>query len=98
LARESALRSLDALMADYRDRIIPPVMAFAATKLLLQLELPPSLPSQLNAVCRGLARHAALLAGIDVPPDEETPIAKQAPSARGDAPPASGESQATAHA
>jgi len=75
LARDSAFRSLDAVLADFRDRIIPPVMALAATKLLLHLEL-PDLPSPLNAVCRGLARHAALLIGIEVPNDE-TPIRKQ---------------------
>jgi chromosome partitioning protein len=78
LAREAASRSLEALLADFRDRIIPPVMAFAATKVLLQLELPSALPSGLNGVCRGLARHAALLAGITVP--DEGPISKQTQS------------------
>ena len=95
----TAFRSLEALMADFRDRIIPPVMNLAATKLLLHLELPDALPSPLNAVCRGLARHVALLAGIDVPAGDATPLGKQSPPAvRAGAPTIATEQRALEHA
>src|SRR5262252_732940 len=76
LARDAAFRAIDELMSEFRDRIASPVMSLAASKLLLEHEVPTRLPSALNAVCRSLAQHAALLAGIDVPPEDQ-PIPKQ---------------------
>ena len=57
-ARDAAQRSLEALLADYADRFLPPVMSLSATKLLLQLEIPASLPTPVSAACRSLAREA----------------------------------------
>lgn len=94
-ARESALRALAALVDEFRDRIVAPVMAFAGTKVLLQSDLPSPLPAGLNAACRGLARHAALLAGIDLP-DAESPVRRQAPTARQSPQIASGQAPAAA--
>lgn len=75
-ALEAANRTVQTLMSEFRDRILPPVFAIGASKLLLQVELPTALPSALNVACRGLARHVALLAGIEVP-DDQPPIARQ---------------------
>jgi len=74
--REAALESVDKLLDPYRERLLPPVMALSATRLLLEKDVPSRLPTELNAVARGLARHAALLLRLDVPV-EEAPIAKQ---------------------
>lgn len=75
-ARDAAMRTLESLLADFRDRIVPPVMNLSATKLLLQTEL-PALPSEVSTACRGLARHVALLAHIDLPVEAEAPVARQ---------------------
>ncbi|GAO35288.1 hypothetical protein SCT_0673 [Sulfuricella sp. T08] len=53
----TAERSLDELMQDYRPRLLDPVYAVSASKLLLESQIPPSLPTMLNNVCRGLARQ-----------------------------------------
>ena len=75
-ARDAADRGLDALLAAYAHRFLPPVMSLSATKLLLQFEIPGSLPAAVSAACRSLAREVARLAGIEVP-EEESPIGKQ---------------------
>ena len=75
-ARDAADRSLDALLARHADRFLPPVMSLSASKLLLQLELPASIPSTVSAACRALAREVARLAEIELP-IEEAPIGKQ---------------------
>ena len=74
--RGAAFESVDRLLEPYRERLLPPVMALSAARLLLETDVPARLPTELNAVARGLARHAALLLGLDVPV-EEAPIAKQ---------------------
>ena len=50
-----AERTLDEHMQAYRPRLIDPVYAISASKLLLEMKVPPSLPAQLNNVCRRLA-------------------------------------------
>lgn len=77
LARDAAFRTIEELMAEYRERILPPIMSLATTKLMLQSELPQNVPSELSRVCRGLAHHVALLAGIEIAPETQAPIAKQ---------------------
>lgn len=74
--REAALASVAALLGPHRERLLPPVMAMSASRLLLETHVPPRLPPELNAAARGLARHAALLLGLDVPV-EGTPVARQ---------------------
>lgn len=63
-AREAAQRSLQELLSRYPRRVLAPVSALGASKLLLQRELPPSLPSALESACRELAQRVAAQAGI----------------------------------
>ena len=51
----AAERTLDEHMQAYRPRLLDPVYAISASKLLLEMKVPPSLPAQLNNVCRRLA-------------------------------------------
>lgn len=53
----AAERTLDELMQDYRSRLLDPVYAVSASKLLLESGVPHSMPTILNNVCRGLARQ-----------------------------------------
>jgi hypothetical protein len=53
----AAERTLDELMQDYRPRLLDPVYTVSSSKLLLESQVPVSLPSVLNNVCRGLARQ-----------------------------------------
>lgn len=54
-ALEAAQRSLAEQLGDYRQRILPPVPAVSATKLLLQVDVPASLPTPVNNAARTLA-------------------------------------------
>ena len=54
----AAERTLDELMQDYRPRLLEPVYTVSSCKLLLESKVPPDLPTVLNNVCRGLAKHA----------------------------------------
>ena len=51
----AAERTLDELMQSWRPRLLEPVYAVSASKLLLQSRVPLSLPTALNNVCRSLA-------------------------------------------
>jgi cellulose biosynthesis protein BcsQ len=51
----AAERTLDEMMQDYRPRLLDPVYAVSASKLLLEYEVPRDLPTMLNNVCRALA-------------------------------------------
>lgn len=61
----AAERTVDDLMADYRPRLMDPVYAVSASKLLLQTDVPAALPTALNNVCRSLARQ--VLDRLDLP-------------------------------
>ena len=61
-------RTLDELMQDYRPRLLDPVYAVSASKLLLETQVPPRLPTMLNNVCRGLARQ--VLERLELPEEE----------------------------
>lgn len=54
----AAEHTLDELMQDYRPRLLEPVYTVSSSKLLLETQLPPDLPTVLNNVCRGLAKQA----------------------------------------
>ena len=75
-ARDAAQRSLEALLAPYANRFLPPVMSISASKLLLQSEIPETLPSPVSAACRSLAQEVSRIAGIELPA-EQAPIGKQ---------------------
>jgi chromosome partitioning protein len=66
---DSARRSIDQLLGAYRARLIEPVAAISASKLLLQRELPDQLPSNLNSACRRLADQVLELLGDAGEPD-----------------------------
>jgi hypothetical protein len=55
--REAADRHVAQLMGAYRERLLKPVTALSASKLLLQKQLPEQLPTPLANACRSLARQ-----------------------------------------
>lgn len=58
LQLQVATRSIDQLLGTHRERILAPVNALSATKLLLQEQIVEHLPSPLNRACLRLARQA----------------------------------------
>lgn len=62
----AAERTLDELLQDYRPRLLDPVYSVSASKLLLESELPASLPTALNNVSRRLAFQVLERLGIDL--------------------------------
>ena len=96
-AAASAQRNVDSLMAIHKDRILAPVFALSATKLLLQDLVPPKLPRALDNACREIAMQVLELLGIDIPDarwdapalraDGAEAIAASAPAAGAFAPP-----------
>jgi hypothetical protein len=57
--------------------VLEPVYAQSASKLLLEHDLAPVLPTGLNNSCRMLALQVMELLGIALPEDRWIPIAKQ---------------------
>ncbi len=73
--RENADRSVGRLMRPYAHRILKPVNALSASKLLLHKDLPDHIPTPLSNACRALARQVLGVLEIDYvdfPDDEET--------------------------
>ena len=66
--RSHADRSVAQLMQAYHDRILAPVNALSASKLLLHSQLPEPLPTALANACRGVARQ--VLAVLEIPTPE----------------------------
>jgi len=64
--RETAEKTVSEFLAPYSDRILEPVFAISATKLLLQKQLPTSLPTPLANACRGMAHQVLDLLQIAV--------------------------------
>jgi len=52
---EAADKMLASLPAEHQERILPPVFALSASKLLLQTRPPEALPAALNSACKQLA-------------------------------------------
>jgi len=55
--RDAADKAMAQLLASYGDRILDPVTALSASKLLLQRRLPEITPTPLNNACRRIAGH-----------------------------------------
>lgn len=55
--REAADRAVTNMMGMHRDRILHPVPALSASKLLLQKQIPEQLPTPVANACRALARQ-----------------------------------------
>jgi chromosome partitioning protein len=76
LQRRSAERSLQLLLGRMRNRLLQPVYAQSATKLLLQHELPAQVPTALNDSARMLALQ--VMERLRIPlGDRWAPVAKQ---------------------
>lgn len=69
--REAADRSVDELLANYRDRILSPVAALSATKLLLQKDIPAAIPTPVANACRSVATQVLDLLQITIEEDAE---------------------------
>ena len=65
----AAERTLDEMMQDYRPRLLDPVYAVSASKLLLEDHVPPNLPTMLNNICRSLAWQ--VLGRMNLPEQDE---------------------------
>lgn len=65
----AAERTLDELMRDYRPRLLEPIYSVSSSKLLLETQVPPELPTALNNVCRRLAWQVL---GLIEPPAEKS--------------------------
>ena len=65
--REAADRAVAQLMSAHRDRILNPVLALSASKLLLQKNMPEQLPTPVANACRALARQLLHVMAIDEP-------------------------------
>ncbi len=69
--QDASLRLLDTLPAHLRGRVLDPVYAVSSSKLLLQHQLPESLPTVLNNAARALADRA-----LDLAAEHEKPGAQ----------------------
>ena len=63
--REAADRTVALLMGAYRHRILRPVNALSASKLLLQKQVPDQLPTPLANACRAVARQVLQVLEIE---------------------------------
>ena len=63
--RDAADRSVSQLMGAYRARILNPVCALSASKLLVHKKVPEQLPTPLANACRSLARQVLEIMEID---------------------------------
>lgn len=82
---QAATRAVEHLLARHRDRLLEPVHAQSATKLLLQNEVPAQLPAALNNTARMLALQVMELIGIPLPEDRWIPIPRHAAGGDGHA-------------
>jgi hypothetical protein len=65
-ARDSAERTLEEMLAPYHDRILNPLYSLAASKLLLQKDVPSALPTPLTNACRSAAHQILDLLQIPI--------------------------------
>ena len=77
--REAAEKSIADMLSPYQDRILQPVYSLAASKLLLQTQVPPALPTPLGNACRSAAHQVLDLLQIPIDAgDDESPVAHPA--------------------
>ena len=72
--REAADRNVLQLMGTFRDRLLKPVGALSASKLLLQKQMPENLPSPLIRACRALGREVLDILEIDGDTDDDDEV------------------------
>lgn len=71
--RDTADRTMEDLLAPYNDRILLPVNAFNATKLLLKSDIGNDIPPQLAEACCNVARQVLDLLQIPIQAVEQMP-------------------------
>lgn len=64
--RETAEKAVREYLAPYQDRILDPVLTLSASKILLQKQMPVSLPTPLANACRGIANQVLDLLQIQI--------------------------------
>lgn len=77
---QAATRTVEQLLGRHTQRMLEPVYAQSATKLLLQQELSTQLPAALNNTARMLALQVMELLRIPLPEDRWIPIPRQTAS------------------
>jgi hypothetical protein len=65
-AREAAEKLVQEMLEPYRDRILEPVFTLGASKVLLQKQIPPVLPTPLANACRSAAHQVLDLLQIPI--------------------------------
>ncbi len=74
--RETAEKTVEDMLAPYRDRILEPVFSLSASKVLLQKEIPAALPTPLANATRSIAHQVLDLLQIPLSStmeDEDAP-------------------------
>ena len=71
--REAAEKTVAELLAPYRDRILDPIFSLSGSKVLLQKNLPDSLPTPLANACRAAAHQVVDLLQLPLEDDEPLP-------------------------
>ncbi|MDP2794252.1 MAG: hypothetical protein Q8O25_09265 [Sulfurisoma sp.] len=64
--REAAEKTVQDMLAPYRDRLLEPVFSLSASKVLLQKEIPAALPTPLANAARGVAHQVLELLQISI--------------------------------
>lgn len=78
--QEAALKTLQQQLGRYKDRLLQPVSSLSASKLLLQRNIPETLPTPLANACRALAFQVLDLMNIGCDTVEEEEVAEEANS------------------
>ncbi|MEN9356053.1 MAG: hypothetical protein RL695_224 [Pseudomonadota bacterium] len=78
--RESAEKTVGEFLHQYHDRILDPISVLSASKLLLQKQLPISLPTPLNNACRQVAHQVVDLLQIQLTNEQIAPTRRSAPA------------------
>jgi chromosome partitioning protein len=78
-ARDAAERLVADMLNPYHDRILDPVYALGASKLLLQKQVPPALPTPLANACRSIAHQILDLLQIPIDATQEV-VDQQSPT------------------
>jgi len=69
--KDAAEKTVQEMLAPYKDRILDPVYALSGSKVLLQKQVPGTIPSALNNACRGAARQILDLLQIEILDDDD---------------------------
>jgi chromosome partitioning protein len=72
--RDVAEKAIEQFLAPYRDRILHPVFALSASKLMLQSRLPAPLPTPLANGCRSIAHQVLDLLQIPLAESREETV------------------------